>query len=156
EFTLYAETENLVYGRTVNPYDISRTPGGSSGGAAAIIAAGGSPFDIGSDTGGSIRLPAHCCGIAGIKPTSGRVPRTGHIISYAGGMNSVTAIGPLARSVDDLRLLLSIMSGVDWTDPGIVNMPLLDPNHVPLETLRVAWFADNGIDPADADTQKVI
>ena len=74
ELTYAGETDNLVYGRTNNPYDLSRTPGGSSGGAAAIIAAGGSPFDMGSDTGGSIRLPAHFSGIAGIKPTSGRVP----------------------------------------------------------------------------------
>ena len=72
ELTLGFETVNLVYGRTNNPYDVSRTCGGSSGGAAAIIAAGGIPFDIGSDTGGSIRLPSHVCGTAGIRPTSGR------------------------------------------------------------------------------------
>src|SRR5262245_36081292 len=91
ELTLAWETDNLVYGRTNNPYDLSRTPGGSSGGAAALIAAGGTPFDIGTDTGGSIRLPSHFCGIAGIRPTSGRVPRTGHIISYlAGSIDSLT------------------------------------------------------------------
>ena len=84
DLTLSYETSNLVYGRTNNPFDASRTSGGSSGGAAAIVAAGGSPMEIGSDTGGSIRLPAHCCGIAGIKPTAGRVPRTGHIIDYEG------------------------------------------------------------------------
>ena len=71
ELTFSYETTNLVYGQTSNPYDVSRSPGGSSGGAAAIIAAGGSPLDIGSDTGGSIRYPAHCCGIAGIKPPRG-------------------------------------------------------------------------------------
>ena len=76
------ETDNEVYGRTNNPFDVARTSGGSSGGAAAIIAAGGSPLDIGSDTGGSIRVPAHCCGITGLRPTSGRVPRTGHIVPY--------------------------------------------------------------------------
>ena len=74
EFTLSFETSNLVYGLTNNPFDLERSPGGSSGGAAAIIAAGGSPFDIGSDYGGSIRLPSHFCGIAGIKPSAGRVP----------------------------------------------------------------------------------
>ena len=78
EFTWSDETDNDVYGRTSNPYDLARTPGGSSGGSAAIVAAGASPFDVGSDTGDSIRQPAHVCGVAGIKPTTGRVPRTGH------------------------------------------------------------------------------
>ena len=71
-----------MYGTTNNPYDLERTPGGSSGGAAALIAAGGTPFDIGSDYGGSIRLPSHFCGTAGLKPTHGRVPRTGHIYPF--------------------------------------------------------------------------
>ena len=102
EFTWSDETDNDVYGRTSNPYDLERTPGGSSGGAAAIVAAGGSPFDIGSDTGDSIRQPAHVCGIAGIKPTSGRVPRTGHWPSFAGITGPLTQLGPLARRVDDL------------------------------------------------------
>jgi len=92
EFTLTHETDNPVYGRTNNPYNLDRTPGGSSGGSAAIVASGGSPFDIGSDTGGSIRNPAHFCGLAGIKPTSGRVPphrpcrATGRLagLAYAG------------------------------------------------------------------------
>ena len=78
EFTWANEADNLVYGRTSNPYDLDRSSGGSSGGSAAIVAAGGSPFDIGSDTGDSIRQPSHVCGVAGLKPTSGRVPRTGH------------------------------------------------------------------------------
>ena len=111
ELTLSFETNNAIYGRTSNPYDVDRTSGGSSGGAAAIVAAGGSPFDIGSDFGGSIRLPAHCCGIAGIKPSSGRVPRTGHIYPFGGVLDSFQQIGPLARSVDDLALLLPLLSG---------------------------------------------
>src|ERR671924_2067836 len=106
ELTLAGETDNLVYGRTNNPYDVSRTPGGSSGGAGAILASSGSALDIGSDTGGSIRLPAHFCGIAGIKPTSGRVPRTGHITPFGGVMSPLTQIGPLARFVEDLILTL--------------------------------------------------
>src|SRR5207302_7994599 len=77
ELSLAYETDNLIYGRTNNPYDVSRTPGGSSGGEGAIIAAGGSPLGVGTDVGGSIRVPAHSCGIAGIKPTLGRVPTTG-------------------------------------------------------------------------------
>ena len=114
ELTLAFETDNLVYGRTNNPYDPARTCGGSSGGAAAIIAAGGIPFDIGSDTGGSIRLPSHFCGIAGIRPTSGMVPRTGHILPPGGATDKWTQLGPMARYVEDLSLILPIIVGVDW------------------------------------------
>jgi amidase len=146
ELTLAGETDNLVYGRTNNPYDLSRTPGGSSGGAGAIIAAGGSPFDIGSDTGGSIRLPAHFCGIAGIKPTSGRVPRTGHVVPFGlGAVDALTQNGPMARYVADLALILPIIAGVDGIDPAIVPMPLEDPQHVNLQSLRVAVHTDNGV-----------
>src|SRR4029079_37696 len=88
EFTWSDETDNDVYGRTNNPYDLERTPAASSGGAAAIVAAGGVPFDIGSDTGDSIRQPAHVCGIAGLKPTSGRVPQTGAAPFVAGSAGS--------------------------------------------------------------------
>src|ERR1017187_3955016 len=101
DLTMAFETNNLVYGRTNNPFDVARTPGGSSGGAAAIVAAGGSPLDIGSDTGGSIRVPSHFCGIAGIKPTAGRGSRAGHIIDFTRPAESLTHIGPLARNVDD-------------------------------------------------------
>ena len=111
EFTLSFETNNLIYGRTNNPYDTSRTPGGSSGGAAAIVAAAGAPFDIGSDFGGSIRLPSHLCGIAGLKPSSGRVPRTGHIYPFGGVQDSFQQIGPLARYVEDLALILPLIAG---------------------------------------------
>jgi amidase len=100
EFTMSDETDNLVYGRTNNPYDLSRTPGGSSGGPVALIASGGTPFDLGSDTGNSIRMPAHFAGVAGIKPTEGRVPKTGHAISFVGHIGSWTQVGPLA---DHLR-----------------------------------------------------
>ena len=145
ELTLSFEAVNLVYGRTSNPYDLSRTSGGSSGGAAAIVASGGSPFDIGSDYGGSVRQPAHFCGIAGIKPTSGRVPRTGHIIPYASGASdSYQQVGPLARTVADVEFLLSIIAGPDAQDPAIVPMPLLDSRAVDLKNLRVVFHTDNG------------
>jgi amidase len=157
ELTLAALTDNYVYGRTNNPYDLARTPGGSSGGAAAIIATGGIPFDIGSDTGGSIRLPSHCCGIAGIKPTAGRVPRTGHIISYDSGfLEPLTHIGPLARYVQDLVHILSIISGADWNDPAVAPVPLGDPMDVPLQQLRVAYYSDNGISAPTGDTKQAI
>ena len=145
ELTLSFETNNLIYGRTSNPYDLSRTPGGSSGGAAATIAAGGSPFDIGSDYGGSIRLPAHFCGIAGIKPSAGRVPRTGHIYPFGGLLDSFQQIGPLARTVDDLALILPLIAGPDGIDPAIVPMPLGDPQDVDLGKLRISFHTDNGI-----------
>lgn len=146
ELTLAGETNNLVYGQTNNPFDVSRTTGGSSGGAGAIIAAGGSPFDIGSDTGGSIRYPAHFCGIAGIKPNSGRIPRTGHVVPYGlGATDSLTQNGPMARFVEDLALILPIISGPDWRDPFIVPMPLGNPADVDISGLRVCVYADNGI-----------
>lgn len=156
EFTLSFETTNLLYGRTSNPYDLSRTSGGSSGGAAAIIAAGGSPFDIGSDYGGSIRLPAHCCGVAGIKPTSGRVPRTGHIFPFGGILDSFQQLGPMARAVDDLKLLLPLIAGPDWIDPAIVPMPLGNPDAVQLKSLRVAFHTDNGVLTPTHETASVI
>ena len=144
EFTLAGETDNLVYGRTNNPYGLDRTPGGSSGGAGAIVASGGSAFDIGSDTGGSIRLPSHFNGIAGIKPNSGRVPRTGHAVPYGmGATDAYTQNGPMARYVEDLVLTLPIISGPDWEDPAIVPMPLGDPADVDLGSLRVAFYTSS-------------
>ncbi|MFQ5627182.1 MAG: amidase [bacterium] len=142
ELTLAYETDNLIYGRTNNPHDLNKTPGGSSGGAAAIVAAGGSPFDIGSDTGGSIRLPAHFCGVAGLKPTQGRVPRTGHIISHTGYLQTLTHIGPITRSVNDLSLLLQIISGPDWRDPHIADVEIKDQKAVDLKKLRVVFYTE--------------
>jgi amidase len=157
ELTLDYETDNAVYGRTNNPYDLSRTPGGSSGGAAAIIAAGGSPLDVGSDLGGSIRLPSHFCGIAGIKPTSGRVPRSGHTPpSGMGALDGLQTLGPLARFVADLALVLPIIAGVDWHDPAIVPMALGDPKAVSLKSLRVAYHTDNGLVPPTPETAQVV
>ena len=156
EFTLGYETDNSVYGRTNNPYDLERTPGGSSGGAAAIIAAGGSPFDIGTDTGGSIRLPAHFCGIAGIRPTSGRVPRTGHAIPPGGLLDSLTQVGPLARFVEDLRLILPLIAGPDGRDPALAPAPLGDPDAVRLKGLRGAFHTDNGIQAVTPETAAVV
>jgi amidase len=145
EFTWSDETDNDVYGRTSNPYDLERTPGGSSGGPAAIVAAGGAPFDIGSDTGNSIRQPAHVCGIAGIKPTRGRVPRTGHWPGFAGITGPLTQLGPLARRVDDLGFVLAVIAGPDGEDPGVAQVELGRPEDVAIAELRVIAFTDNGI-----------
>ncbi|MBI5879050.1 MAG: amidase [Chloroflexi bacterium] len=145
ELTMWDRTVNLVYGLTNNPYDLARTPGGSSGGSAAIVAAGGSPLDLGSDMGGSIRNPAHLCGIAGIRPTSGRVPRTGHLlVPNMGIADAFTQVGPMARFVRDLVLTLPLIAGEDWRDPAIIPMPLGNPQDVELKGLRAAFYLDNG------------
>jgi amidase len=156
EFTWSFETDNPVYGRTNNPWDLDLSPGGSSGGAAAIVAACGSPFDIGSDTGGSIRVPAHFCGIAGIKPTSGRVPRTGHTPGAEGHLQTLTQLGPLARSVDDLVLILGLIAGPDWRDASVIPMPLGKVEEVGLRRLRVAMHVDNGIREPSADVARTV
>ena len=145
EFTWSDETDNDVYGRTSNPYDLAHTPGGSSGGPGAIVAAGGSPFDIGSDTGDSIRQPAHVCGIAGIKPTSGRVPRTGHWPDYRGILGPLTQLGPMARRVDDLALLLPLIAGPDGEDPQVPPVPMPDLSRADVAGLRAVAFTDNGL-----------
>ncbi len=154
--TLSGETDNRVYGRTNNPLDLTRTPGGSSGGAAAIIASMASPFDIGTDTGGSIRWPAHCCGIQGFKPTSGRVPRTGHIVSYAGQLQALTQPGPLARSVDDLILLTKIIAGEDNIDPHVISRPFSGLQRRDVKDLRIAWYSSNKMMPPSSDIVEVI
>lgn len=156
DLTLGYETTNLVYGRTNNPFDLERTSGGSSGGASAILAAGGSPLDIGSDTGGSIRLPAHFCGVAGLKPTVGRVPRTGHIIDYAGASQFLTHVGPLARHVEDLSLVLGLIAGPDGVDPHVMPVPLRDPGAVELAGLRVAFFTRLPPLEPTAETARVV
>ena len=139
------ETDNLVYGRTNNPYDLARTPGGSSGGESAIVAACGSPLGLGTDAGGSIRIPAHFCGLAAIKPTSGRVPRTGQFPLPMGARNAVFHVSLIARKVDDLALALPLIAGPDFRDHSIVGMPLLDPNAVALKGLKLAYFVDDGM-----------
>jgi amidase len=149
------ESDNPVYGRTNNPYDLDRTPGGSSGGEAAIIAAGGSPLGIGSDSGGSIRLPAHNCGIAGIRPTVGRVPAMG--AGHAGDMSDQrTQVGLLARSVADLALAFPLIAGMDWQDASVVPMPIGDPAAVEFRQLRVAFYTHDGISTVTPETARSV
>ena len=145
ELSFAYESDNLVYGRTSNPYDLSRTPGGSTGGESSIIAAGGSPLGLGGDLGGSIRLPAHFCGIAGLRPNPGRVPGTGYYPPGGGIIRLLAQFGPMARYVEDLNLMLPVISGMDWQDTSTVPMPLGDPGKVDLKALRVAFYTDNGI-----------
>lgn len=147
---------NLLYGSSHNPYDLTRTTSGSSGGAGAIVAAGGAAFDIGSDWGGSIRGPAHNNGIAGIKPTSVRVPRTGHIVDYGGMFDLWQQLGPMCRRVEDLSLITPIISGPDFHDVSCAPVPWADPAKVDLKKLKVAFFATNSVTETDDDTQKVV
>jgi amidase len=150
------ESDNLIYGRTNNPYDVSRTPGGSSGGEAALIAACGSPMGLGSDAAGSVRLPAAFCGIAGIKPTSGRLPRTGHFPPAGGWLEMVWQIGPMARRVEDLVDAMRLLNGPDGTDPTVPDVPFREPAQVKMADLRVAFYTDNGFAPADEEVAAVV
>ena len=145
ELTLGYDTCNPIYGRTWNPYDTTLMPGGSSGGAAAIVACGGAAFDIGSDTGGSVRFPAAFSGITGLKPTNGRVPRTGHWPGPGGPFDSLTTIGPLARSVEDWPLLLSIIQRPDFKDSSIAPVPLLTPSQPSNAKLKGLLLLDDGV-----------
>jgi len=156
EFTLSFETDNPVYGRTNHPLYPDRTPGGSSGGAAAILSVNGSPMDLGSDTGGSIRLPCHFCGIVGIKPTSGRVPRTGHAIPFGTLLDGFTQIGPMARYVEDLKLILPIIAGADGRDPAVVAAPMGNPDSIVLTELKGVFFSDNGIQAPTAEIAQAV
>jgi amidase len=136
------ETDNLIYGRTNNPYDLDRTPGGSSGGESALIAACGSPLGLGSDAAGSVRLPAAFCGIASIKPTSGRLPRTGHVPPAAGWLEALWQIGPMARFTEDLLLTMHLMAHEDDANFTAPPVELLAPSN--LKSVRIAFFTDNG------------
>jgi amidase len=153
------ETDNEVYGRTNNPWDLERTPGGSSGGEAAAIAAGCSPCGVGTDSGASVRLPAHFCGLASIKPTSGLVPVTG-VIDDLGQIGALgdprTQVGPLARTVADVALLLTVLGGPDGRDGGAPPVPLGDPAAVSLDGLRVAASAENGLASPTAETVEMV
>lgn len=149
------ETDNPVHGRTSNPYDLARTPGGSSGGEAAIIAALGSPCGLGTDSGASARLPAHFCGLASLKPSAGRVPLTG-VLDDEGQLGALgdprTQIGPIARCVEDVALLLRIVAGPDGRAGGVAPVDLGDPGEVELPGLRVAVQTANGLDDPTPET----
>ena len=149
-------SDNLVYGQTKNPYDLKRTPGGSSGGEAAIISSGGSPFGLGTDIGDSIRSPSHYCGIAGIKPNSRRVPETGMLGAFPFFMATWNSIGPMARHVEDLELVLRVISGPDGTDYNTVPAPLFPVREVPLDKLKVAYFIDDGVAMPSKETQESV
>lgn len=147
ELTLWLETENPLYGRTNNPYDITRTAGGSSGGEGAAVGSGGSVFGVAADIGGSIRVPALFCGVFGHKPSSGLIPNTGLWPSTSGAALSMLGIGPLARRAEDLLPLLQIMSGPDGWDTEVRQMELGDPAAVSLDGLLVTVVEDSSRRP---------
>jgi Asp-tRNA(Asn)/Glu-tRNA(Gln) amidotransferase A subunit family amidase len=152
EFLMAYETDNLIYGRTNSPWDLERTPGGSSGGEAAAIAAGCSAGGVGSDGGGSIRIPAHYSGICGLKPTPGRVPCTGHFPASAGPFTFLGVVGPMARTVSDVERLFEAIAGPDPGDPS--SAPVLPRRWKAdeIRKLRVAYFEDDGATPVTPET----
>jgi len=156
ELCLWMESDNRLYGRTNNPYDPSRTVGGSSGGEGAVIAAGGSPFGLGSDIGGSIRMPAFFNGIFGHKPTGGLVPNTGQFPTSRNLPYRMLTTGPLARRAEDLWTLLRILAGPDGEDPSCAAAPLGDPGRVDIAGMDVCVIEDNGIMDVHRDLRRAL
>jgi amidase len=156
ELLMAWETDNRVYGRTNNPWDLERTPGGSSGGEAAAIAAGMSAGGVGSDGGGSIRVPAHFCGICGLKPTPGRIPSTGHFPASGGPFAMIGVVGPMARTVADLKALFEVMQGPDDGDTCAAPVPLRWPGDDEVKELRVGYFEDDGRTPVTPETRAAV
>jgi len=151
ELCMWMESHNRVYGRSRNPYNASRIVGGSSGGEGGIIGAGASPFGLGSDIGGSIRMPAFFNGVFGHKPTGGLVPFTGQYPPAAGAVQRYVTTGPMARRAADLMPILRLVAGPDGVEEGCREVVLGDPGEVDLSTLTVLDVADNGITPVSAD-----
>jgi Asp-tRNA(Asn)/Glu-tRNA(Gln) amidotransferase A subunit family amidase len=156
ELLMAWETDNLLYGRTNNPWDLSRTPGGSSGGEAAAIASGCSAGGVGSDGGGSIRVPAHFSGICGLKPTPGRVPASGHFPVSVGPFALLGVVGPMSRTIEDLKVLFAVMQGPDDGDPSAAPVPLRWPTAVEINKHRVGYFEDDGRTPVTPETRAAV
>jgi amidase len=156
ELLMAWETDNLLYGRTNNPWDLARTSGGSSGGEAAAIASGCSAGGVGSDGGGSIRVPAHFTGICGLKPTPGRIPATGHFPASVGPFALTGVVGPMARTVADLKVLFEVMEGPDDGDPSAAPVPMRWPRDEALQNVRVGFFEDDGRTPVTAETRAAV
>ena len=156
EFLMAYETANLLHGRTCNPWDLTRSPGGSSGGESAAIAAGLSAAGLGSDSGGSVRLPAHFTGICSLKPTPGRIPGRGHLPPCVGPFQILGAIGPMARTMGDVALLFRALSGQDPHDPASPPVPLREPSQDELRKNRIGFFEDDGLVPVTPETRAAV
>jgi len=156
EYLMAYVTENLLHGRTNNPWNLDYTPGGSSGGESAAIAAGMSAGGLGSDSGGSVRVPAHFTGICSLKPTPGRIPGEGHMPSCIGPFSFLGAIGPMARTIDDVTLLFNALSGQDAGDPVSPPITLRTPSLDEIKRLPVGYFEDDGLTPVTPETRKAV
>ena len=156
ELLMAYHTDNLLQGRTNNPWDLSRTPGGSSGGEAAAIACGMSAAGIGSDGGGSIRVPAHFCGICGLKPTPGRIPATGHYPPCGGPFSLIGVVGPMTRTVEDLQLMLAVTAGYDPGDPVSAPVPLGTTDEFQAKKLRIGYYEDDGYSSPTRETRAAV
>ena len=154
ELCMWMETNNRVYGRSNNPYNPAHIVGGSSGGEGAIIGAGGSPFGLGADVGGSIRMPAFFNGVFGHKPTPGIVPNTGQVPMPTGDILKYCVTGPLARRAEDLMPLMKILAGPDEGDPLAQTVKLGDPAKVDLRKLHLISIRGNGRQSVSADLRK--
>ncbi|HTW47660.1 MAG TPA: amidase [Acidobacteriaceae bacterium] len=156
EFLMAYETENLLYGSTRNPWNLRYSAGGSSGGEAAAIAAGLSAGGIGSDSGGSVREPAHFTGICGLKPTAGRVPAAGHLPACLGPFAFMGAIGPMARTTNDVALLFEALSGRDPGDPSSVPVAYRRVKREEAKRATIGVFEDDGLVPVTPETRAAV
>jgi Asp-tRNA(Asn)/Glu-tRNA(Gln) amidotransferase A subunit family amidase len=156
ELLMAWETDNVLYGRTNSPWDLERTPGGSSGGEAAAIAAGMSPGGVGSDGGGSIRVPAHFSGICGLKPTPGRIPATGHFPASGGPFALIGVVGPMARTVADVKVMFEVMQGPDDGDTCAAPVRVRWPSDDEVRKLRIGYFEDDGRTPVSPEIRAAV
>ena len=156
ELLMAWETDNDLYGRTNSPWDLERTPGGSSGGEAAAIACGMSAGGVGSDGGGSIRVPAHFCGICGLKPTPGRIPSTGHFPASGGPFALLGVVGPMARTVADLKVLFEAMQGPDDGDTCAAAVPVRWPDEGEMTRIKIGYFEDDGRTPVTSEIRQAV
>jgi amidase len=156
EYLMAYVTDNLLHGRTNNPWNLDYTPGGSSGGESAAIAAGMSAGGLGSDSGGSVRVPAHFTGICSLKPTPGRIPGFGHLPPCIGPFSFLGAVGPMARTIDDVTLLFNALSGQDAVDPASPPVALRMPSLDDVKRLTVGYFEDDGLVPVTPETRQAV
>jgi Asp-tRNA(Asn)/Glu-tRNA(Gln) amidotransferase A subunit family amidase len=156
EFLMAYETDNAVSGKTSNPWDISRSAGGSSGGEAAAIASGCSMGGVGSDGGGSVRVPAHFCGISGLKPTPGRIPGTGHFPRGAGAFAWLGVVGPMARTVADVRVLFDVMKGPDADDALSSAIEARSFGEAELRGMRAGIVESDALGDVTSETKQVV
>jgi amidase len=156
EFLMAYETDNLLYGPTSNPWNLEYSAGGSSGGESAAIAACMSAAGLGSDSGGSVRQPAHATGICALKPTPGRIPGAGHDPACVGPFATLGAVGPMARTIADLKLMFQTLAGHDVTDRASAPVPLRSLNASDLRRIRIGYFEDDVITPVTPETRAAV